>query len=94
MHKEKMKDEKVYSATEAREKFADIFDAAHFGQRVVVQKRDRKVAVVAMELLDQLERLLELEAAIDSEKAASALTEFHQTGGKTLKQIKQDLDMG
>ena len=93
MDKEMAANTRVYSATEAREKFSDIFDAAHFGQRVVVRKRGREVAVVPVEVLRQLERLSELEAALDSLKAEIALSDFQQKGGKTMKEIKQELGL-
>lgn len=83
----------VYSATEARAKFADLFNDAHYGRRVVVRKHDREVAIVSMEVLEQLERLAELEAALDSLKAEKALTEFQKLGGKTMKELKQELEM-
>lgn len=93
MHKENALDAKVYTATEARNNFSDLFDAAHFGKRVVVRKHDREVAVVSMEVLEQLERLAELEAALDSLKAEMAFREFQQKGGKTMEEIKQELGM-
>lgn len=93
MNKESIEDTKVYTATEARENFSDLFDAAHFGKKVVVKKRGREVAVVSISVLRNLERLVELEAEFDSLKAEFALLEFQKMGGKTMAQIKQELDM-
>ena len=93
MTKENVDECKVYTATEARAKFSDLFNAAHYGRRVVVRKHDREVAIVSMDVLDQLERLAELEAALDIMKADKALSEFQKQGGKTMKELKQELGM-
>lgn len=93
MNKENAVIAKVYTATEARTQFSDLFNAAHYGQRVVVRKHNKEVAIVPVEVLEQLERLAELEAALDSLKAEMALAEFQQMGGKTMNQIKQELEM-
>jgi len=84
---------KTYAATEARSKFSDIFDAAYFGERVVIKKRDREVAIVSMTFLERVDRLIELEAMIEAEAAKAALEEFQSVGGKTMEQIEQELDM-
>jgi len=78
-----------YKATDARNHFSDIFDAAYFEERVVVKKRDRRVAVVSMELIERLDALLELEARLDACDAKQALNEFHEKGGKTMEQLTQ-----
>lgn len=88
-----LKETETYAASEARQKFADIFDAAYFGKTVVVTKRDRKVAVVSMETLQKLNKLLESEAEKEAISAAKALKEFQAKGGKTMEQIKQELGM-
>lgn len=93
MTKENAVERDVYTATEARTKFADLFNDAHYGRRVIVRKHDREVAIVPMEVLEQLERLAELEAALDSMKAELALSDFQKKGGKTMKEIKQELEM-
>lgn len=82
-----------YTATEARSRFSDIFDEAYFGERVIVHKRDREVAVVSMKLIEKFEQLLELEASIEAKDAEAALKEFQSEGGKTMEQIKQELGM-
>lgn len=89
-----IKDEKHYTATQARKEFADIVDAAYFGERVVIQKRDRQVALVSMAFLERVDKLLEAEAAIEAELANSALQEFQLLGGKTMDELEKDLDMG
>lgn len=78
----------TYSATEARNKFADIFNEAHYGKPVVIDRNGKKVAVVSMELL---ERLAELEACIDSKDAQTALEEFRQSGGRSMKDLEAEL---
>ena len=84
---------RTYAATEARSKFSDIFDAAYYGEPVVLTKRDRQVAVVSMSFFEQAEKLLEREAALEAEAAVAALEEFRSKGGKTMEQMKQELDM-
>lgn len=85
--------EKSYKATEARSRFSDIFDEAYFGQRVFVQKHNRKVAIVSMEFIEHVDRLLEIEAELEAKAAELALKEFQHQGGKSLNQIKQELGM-
>lgn len=85
---------KKYTATEARNRFSDIFDEAYYGERVVVHKREREVVVVSMKLIEKFEQLLELEAALQTQDAKAALNEFQSEGGKTMEQIKQELGMG
>lgn len=80
----------TYRASEARDRFSDIFNEAHFGKPVVIERRGRKVAVVSMTVL---ERLADLEACIDSMHAEKALEEFRQTGGKTMDVIERELDL-
>ena len=80
----------TYSASEARNKFADIFNEAHYGGPVLIDKHGKRVAVVSIALL---ERLAHLEALIDSEHAAEALKEFNAKGGKTMDEIAKELDL-
>lgn len=87
------KGEKKYTATEARNNFAEIVDAAHFGKRVLVTKRGRQVAVVSMEFIERAEKLIEIQAELEAYAAEHALKEFQQQGGKTMQQIKQELEM-
>lgn len=84
---------KTYVATEARAKFSDIFDEAYYGERVIVKKRDRQVAIVSMSLLDRFDQFLEAEADREAKAAQYALEEFQSEGGKTMEQIKQELGM-
>ena len=85
--------ERKYTATEARSKFAEIVDTAHFGGKVVVTKRKRQVVVVSMAYVERAEKLIEIEAELEAQAAERALEEFQQMGGKTMDQIKQELDM-
>jgi len=78
-----------YSASEARNKLADIFDDAYYGETVIIEKRNKTVAVVPVSVL---ERLAEVEARLDEIKADAALSEFNEVGGKTLQQLKEELD--
>lgn len=80
----------TYTASEARSKFSDIFNEAHYGKPVVINKQGRKVAVVPLELLD---RLAELEAWVDSVHAEKALNEFHKQGGRSMEEIERELDL-
>lgn len=80
----------TYTATEARTKFADIFNEALYGKPVVIDKHGRKVAVVPLALLD---RLAELEAWCDSVHAQEALEEFRQKGGRSMEEIEKELDL-
>lgn len=84
---------KTFTATEARKNFADLFDAAHFGEKILVQKRGRCVAMVSIEFMERVERLLEIEAALEAEAAQISLNEFYEKGGKTMEEIQQELDM-
>jgi len=85
--------QKVYAATEARAKFSNIFDEAYFGKRVVVEKRDRRVAVVSIAFLELADRLIQKEAEKEALEANRALKEFQAKGGKTLEQLEAELDM-
>jgi prevent-host-death family protein len=80
----------TYTASEARNRFADIFNEAHYGKPVLIDKHGRKVAVVSMSLL---ERLAELEACIDSMHAQQALEEFQREGGRTMEDIEKELGL-
>ncbi len=80
----------TYSATEARTKFADIFNEAHYGRPVLIDRNGKKVAVVSMSVL---ERLAELEACIDSLAAQQSLDEFREKGGRTMEEIEAELGL-
>jgi len=79
----------TFTATEARNRFSDIFNQAHYGGGVLIEKHGKRVAVVPLEILD---RLAELEAQIDSDDAQVALDEFRQLGGTTLEELEKELD--
>ena len=87
------KEEKHYTATQARKEFAEIVDAAYFGERVVINKRDRQVALVSMSFIERVDKLLEAEAALEAEQAQSALQEFQSKGGRTMDELEKDLDV-
>ncbi len=87
---QKIEQFKEYSASEARNRFSDVFDQAHYGKPVIVKKHSRKVAIVPLELLD---RLSELEALIDTQQAESALEEFNKMGGRNMEDVLSELDI-
>jgi prevent-host-death family protein len=78
----------TYTATEARNRFADIFNEALYGGPVVIDKQGKKVAVIPLPLL---ERLAELEALFESKNAQEALTEFQSQGGRSMEDIEKEL---
>ena len=79
-----------YTASEARKQFSDVFNIAHYGNPVVVTKNGKSVAVVSLSLL---ERLIELEAIIDSNDADAALAEFRSSGGRDMEDVLSELDL-
>lgn len=83
-----MEQPRTYSASEARNNFSDVFDAAFHKGPVLVAKGKKTVAVVSLEYL---RALTDLEANFDAEKANESLKEFLKMGGKPLKQIKEEL---
>ena len=85
-----MTEARTYTATEARDNFSEVIDQAHHEGLVFVTKHKKKVAVVSVEYL---RALTTLEAEFDTEKARESLKEFLKTGGKTMKQMKADLDI-
>ena len=78
----------TFTATAARNNFSEIFNQAHYGGGVLIEKHGKRVAVVPLDLLD---RLAELEAFIDSAEAQKALDEFHKLGGSTLDELEAEL---
>jgi len=83
----------VYSATEARKQFSHVIDAAYYGERVVVEKRGRRVAIVSMSMMETLDRLLAYEAEMEAREAEEALGEFQSQGGKTMEELVKEIDM-
>ena len=84
---------KEYAATEARARFSDLFDAAYFGERVVVTKRDRQVAIVSMSFIERVDRLLEIEAELEAIHAKAALKEFQAQGGKSMDDLEKEIEV-
>lgn len=85
---ESSKKAKEYSATEARQKFSELFDEAVYNGPVYVVRRKHRVALIDAELLNQL---TELQAAIDSKEAVAALEEYNDKGGIKLSRLKEEL---
>lgn len=82
---------RIYTASEARRNFSDVFDQAHHVGPVFVTKgKNKKVAVVSVEYLRML---TDLEAKFDADKARAALEEFLKEGGTTMKQMKEELGL-
>ncbi|MBZ0163414.1 MAG: type II toxin-antitoxin system prevent-host-death family antitoxin [Notoacmeibacter sp.] len=79
---------KEFTASEARGKFSEVFDAAFHEGPVIIRKHSKSVAMVRLELL---EALAELEAQIDEERAESALSEFLREGGTKMSDLKKEL---
>lgn len=84
----KLEKMKIFTATEARAKFSDVFNQAHYGDGVLVEKQGKKVAVIP---IDVLQRLAELEELIDNLNAKDSLGEFQQMGGTTLDDLEKEL---
>lgn len=79
----------TFTATEARKNFSEIFNQAHYGGGVLIEKHGKCVAVVPLEIL---ERLAALESLIDSTEAQRALEEFYSKGGTTLDELERELE--
>jgi prevent-host-death family protein len=80
----------TYTASEARERLSEILDKAHYRGPVVIRRRNQAFAVIPYELLVLLTTI---EAECDIKEAKKALAEYHEKGGYTLKQIKDELGM-
>jgi hypothetical protein len=80
---------RTYKASEARNRFADVFDEAFFGGTVIIEKSSRCVAVVSLETLAALS---DEESREDAKQARAALKEFLQQGGKRWKDLKKELE--
>jgi prevent-host-death family protein len=80
---------RTYTASEARNRFADVFDEAFYGGGpVIIEKSSRSVAVVS---LDMLAALTDEESKEDAKRAREALKEFLNRGGKPWKDLKKEL---
>ena len=78
-----------YTTGEARDNFAELVNEAAYGaHRVVLTRHGKNVAAVVP--ISDLELLNELERIIDVEEARKALLEA-QTGTITLSQLKKKL---
>lgn len=78
---------KVYTASEARQKFADLFDEAVSSGRVMVTRRRKTVAMVDAEWLEDIERRL---AEQEADQAEKARRELEDSGGKDLDQFEKE----
>jgi prevent-host-death family protein len=79
---------KTYTASEARNRFADLFNEAFYEGPVIVKKSSKSVAVISLETL---ELLTEQEAQGDAHQAREALREFLAKGGKSWNELKSEL---
>lgn len=80
----------TYSATEARNKFSEVFDEAMLQGTVFVERRKRKVAIIPVELYDAL---MSLQAADDLKAAQEALEDYKNRGGTTLTDLIEELGL-
>lgn len=80
---------KTYSASEARNRFADLFNEAYYEGPVIIQKSTKSVAVISLEMLAAL---TDEESQEDAKRAREALREFMSKGGKRWKDLKQELE--
>lgn len=80
---------RTYSASEARSRFADLFNEAYYDGPVIIQKSTKSVAVISLELLAAL---TDEESQEDAKRAREALREFMSKGGKRWKDLKQELE--
>jgi prevent-host-death family protein len=83
---------RVYTTAEARDRFSEVVNEASYGsKRVLLTRHGKSVAAVVsvadLELLQQIERLL------DIERANKALAEAKAGRIKTLEQLKKELDL-
>ena len=78
-----------YTTREARDRFSEVINEAAYGaQRVVLTRHGKNVAAVVP--ISDLELLNELERIIDVEEARKALIEA-QTGSISLQDLKKEL---
>jgi prevent-host-death family protein len=83
------------SSSEAREEFSEIINrVAYGGERVVIRRRDKELAaVIPMEDLKLLERLIEEEEdRIDAEEAMKVLNDPTEES-VPLEQVKKELGL-
>lgn len=80
---------KTYTASEARNRFADLFNEAYYGGPVIVKKSTKSVAIVSLEMLAAL---TDEESQEDAKRAREALKEFLALGGKRWKDLKKELE--
>lgn len=78
------------SASEVRERFADIYNQVAFtGERILVERHKKAgVAIVPAEDLELLERLTD---HIDVKDALAALKEAEEAGTVTLEDFRKEL---
>jgi prevent-host-death family protein len=81
---------KVYTASEARRKFADLFDEAVSSGKVMVTRRRKTVAMVDAEWLEEIERRL---GEKDADEADRARHHIEENGGKELNQFEKEVGL-
>jgi prevent-host-death family protein len=79
---------KEFTASEARSRFSEVFDAAYHDGPVIIRKNSKSVAVVNIELL---QLLAAIEDAHDAAKAKEAMAEYLREGGTSLAEMKREL---
>lgn len=78
---------KVYNASEARQRFSDLFNEVVYTGPVIVKKYNQTVAIVPAEWLERLECL---EAEKRQEMAQAALRDMKERGGKDFDRLKEE----
>ena len=79
-----------FTASQARNQFAEVIDAALYEGPVVVRKRSRSVAIIPLELF---ELLTDLEDKREADQARAALREYLEQGGTPLSKLRQELGL-
>ncbi|GJL94314.1 MAG: hypothetical protein DHS20C05_07190 [Hyphococcus sp.] len=81
---------RTYTASQARQKFADLLDEVASSGRVIVKRRKKTVAMVDAEWLEQLERRV---AESEADKAERARKHLEKNGGKDLEEFEKEVGL-
>lgn len=80
----------TYSASEARQRFSDVFDEALYSGPVIIKKRNRTVAIVPADWLAKFE---EMEAMQRHLKASERLKDVDDNGGVDFEKLKKEVGL-
>lgn len=81
---------RVYTVSEARRNFADLFDEAVSSGRVIVARRRKTIAWVDAEWLEEMESRL---AKLEADEAEQARRQMEKSGGKDLNQFEEEVGL-